>query len=201
MATGRLIVAVTGASGAPYSLALLQQLSLICEEVYVLFSKQGREVMSLECGISFKPDTGEPLVLPGCDMSRFRFPDTHSFFSPPASGSFLHDGMVVIPCSMGTLGRIANGISNDLITRAADVTLKERRPLILVPRETPLNLIHLRNMAQVAEAGGTILPASPGFYNKPQTIDDLVQHVVARVLQQLNYSQNLVPEWKVENES
>jgi 4-hydroxy-3-polyprenylbenzoate decarboxylase len=101
---------------------------------------------------------------------------------------------------MGTAGRIANGISDDLITRAADVCLKERRPLILVPRETPWNLIQLRNMTQLAEAGATILPACPGFYHNPQTIDDLMDHVVARILQQVGIEQRLVAEWRHEDE-
>jgi 4-hydroxy-3-polyprenylbenzoate decarboxylase len=104
--------------------------------------------------------------------------------------------MVIVPCSMGTAARIAQGVSDDLIGRAADVCLKEKRKLILVPRETPWNLIHLRNLTQLAEAGATILPASPGFYHRPQSVDDLVDHIVGRILQQLGIDQTLVPEWQ-----
>ena len=118
--------------------------------------------------------------------------DKKDYFSPPASGSFRHDGMVIVPCSMGTAARIAHGISDDLVTRAADVCLKERRKLILVPRETPWNLIHLRNMTLLAEAGATIVPAAPGFYHKPKSIDDLVDFMVGRILQQLGIEQTLI---------
>lgn len=117
------------------------------------------------------------------------------YFTPPASGSFMHSGMVIVPCSMGTAGRIANGISNDLITRSADVCLKERRKLILVPREMPWNLIHLRNMTQLAEAGATILPASPAWYSNPKSLEDLADTVVARILQNLGLRQSLIKPW------
>ena len=114
---------------------------------------------------------------------------------PPASGSFRHDGMVIVPCSMGTAGRIANGISDDLLTRSADVCLKEGRKLILVPREMPWNLIMLRNMTQLAEAGATIMPACPAWYYKPQSLEDLADTVVGRILQSLGVDQKIVPEW------
>jgi 4-hydroxy-3-polyprenylbenzoate decarboxylase len=126
--------------------------------------------------------------------------DRKDYFSPPASGSFRHDGMVIVPCSMGTAGRIAHGISDDLVTRAADVCLKERRRLILVVREMPWSLVHLRNLTQVAEAGATILPASPAFYYRPQTVEELVDTVVARILQQLGIEQKVVPQWQFKEE-
>lgn len=127
--------------------------------------------------------------------------DRANFFTPPASGSFRHDGMVIVPCSMGTIGRIANGISDDLVTRSADVCLKEKRKLILVIRETPLNLVHLRNLTQLAEAGATILPACPGFYYNPKTVEDLADTIVARILQNLDFEQKVMPQWRFQEET
>jgi 4-hydroxy-3-polyprenylbenzoate decarboxylase len=126
---------------------------------------------------------------------KIRLLNERDYFTPPASGSFRHDGMVVVPCSMGTLGRIANGISNDLTTRAADVCLKEGRKLILVIREMPYSLVMMRNMIAAAEAGATILPASPAWYNVPKDLDELADTVVARILQNLGVHQKIVPEW------
>lgn len=192
----RLIVAVTGASGALYAIRFLQQAVLHYHEIYLTLSDQALQVIALETGTAIDPDNISVEALIGFSTPIVRFVSKKDYFSPPASGSFRHDGMVIVPCSMGTAGRIANGISDDLVTRAADVCLKERRKLILVPRETPWNLIQLRNMTQLAEAGATILPASPGFYHKPQSITDLVDHVVARILQQLGIQHALVPEWQ-----
>lgn len=127
-----------------------------------------------------------------------RLLDSQDFFTPPASGSYVHDGMVVVPCSMGTAGRIANGTSDDLLTRCADVCLKERRPLILVPREMPWSLIMLRNLTQLAEAGATVLPACPAWYGKPASLEDLADTVVARLLQSLGVEQRLVQPWMEE---
>jgi len=210
----RLVVAVTGASGALYAVRFLRQAARLYDEVYVTLSDQASMVYATELGhrlptpftaadylgesTSPSPFQGEG----GCEVpyANVHFLDSRDYFTPPASGSFRHDGMVIVPCSMGTLGRIANGISNDLTTRAADVCLKERRKLILVARETPLNLIHLRNMTAVTEAGATVLPATPSFYNKPQTIEDVVDTVVARILQNLGAPQQLQPEWGVDTE-
>jgi flavin prenyltransferase len=194
--TGRLIVAITGASGARYALRFLECAVRHYREVYLTLSDQAMQVMSLETDRAITALTLSAESLLGFSTDVLRIVDKRDFFSSPASGSFRHDGMVIVPCSMGTAARIAQGISDDLVTRAADVCLKERRPLILVPRETPWNLIHLRNMTQLAEAGATILPAAPGFYHKPQTIDDLVDHVVGRILQQLGVDHKLVPEWQ-----
>lgn len=194
--TGRLVVAITGASGARYAIRFLECALPHYREIYLTLSDQAVQVIGLETGrnVSAGAVTAERLL--GFPSEVVKIVDKRDYFSPPASGSFRHDGMVIVPCSMGTAARIAQGISDDLVTRAADVCLKERRRLILVPRETPWSLIHLRNMTQLAEAGAVILPANPGFYHKPQTIEDLVDHIVARILQQLGIDQRLVPEWQ-----
>lgn len=198
--TGRLIVAITGASGAPYAIRFLQLAVSHYKEIYVALSDQALQVIGVETGRGIARNSLSEESLIGSNTGVLRFVDKRDYFSPPASGSFRHDGMVIVPCSMGTAARIAHGTSDDLVTRAADVCLKERRRLILVPRETPWNLIHLRNMTQLAEAGATILPAAPGFYHKPQSIDDLVDFLVARILQQLGIDQKLMPQWQYQGD-
>jgi len=190
--TGRLIVAITGASGAVYGLRLLELARERFAEVYVCVSQQGRRVMAAETET-------DPASLAHCDGScSVRLLDPNDMLTPPASGSFRHDGMVIVPCSMGTAGRIASGVSDDLITRAADVCLKERRPLVLVVRETPLNLIHLRNLTTLAEAGAIVLPACPAFYHRPETIADVVDTVVERAMQHLGAGLPSAREWQVD---
>lgn len=191
----RLVVGIGGASGAIYAVRFLRQAARVFEEVYVILSANAPDVLATEMNIRLS-DPPQAAELLGFDAPQVRFCGRSDYFTPPASGSFRHAGMVIIPCSMGTAGRIAGGISNDLMTRAADVSLKEKRPLILVARETPLNLIHLRNLTTLAEAGATILPAAPAFYTKPLTIDDLVDTIVARTLQALGVEQKLIPEWQ-----
>ncbi len=171
MQTSKIAVAVTGASGAIYAQRLLQHLSAIPAEVHLVWSTNARTVWTQELGT--EDYTGFP----------FKVWDKGDFFAPFASGSAGFDALIICPCSMGTLGRIATGISNDLVTRAADVMLKERRKLICVVREAPYNLIHLRNMTAVTEAGGIICPASPSFYSRPQSLEEAVDTVVQRVLQ------------------
>jgi len=197
----RLVVAITGASGACYGLRFLECAAPYCSEIYLALSDQAVQVIQLETGRDVSGDRLSVDNLLGRPSDVIHIVNKRDYFTPPASGSFRHDGMVIVPCSMGTAGRIANGISDDLITRAADVCLKERRPLIVVPRETPWNLIQLRNLTKLAEAGATILPACPGFYHKPQTIDDLTDHVVGRILQQIGIAHHLVPEWRHEEQS
>ena len=169
----KIVIAVTGASGAVYSKLLLdklQQLETQISTVAVVMSDNARQVWELELdNISYN------------DYS-FQFYAKNDFMAPFASGSAKFDTMVIVPCSMGTLGRIASGISDDLVTRAADVILKERRKLILVARDTPLNLIHIRNMQTITEAGGIICPAIPSYYSKPKTIEELAMTVVNRVI-------------------
>jgi 4-hydroxy-3-polyprenylbenzoate decarboxylase len=169
----KIVVAVTGASGSVYAKLLLQQLQKLesqIADVAVVMSNNAKQVWELELG----DDTYKQFP--------FKFYDKSDFMAPFASGSARYDTMVIIPCSMGTLGRIAGGISDDLVTRAADVILKERRRLILVARDTPLNLIHLRNMQTVTEAGGIICPAVPSFYSKPTTVEEVAMTVVNRVI-------------------
>lgn len=169
----KIVVAVTGASGAFYASVLFKKLREIksqLNEVAVVFSTNAKDIWDYELKKSFDP------VLP------FHVYEKDDFYAPFASGSSSFDALIVCPCSMGTLGRIAHGISDDLITRAADVMLKERRKLILVPRETPFSLIHLENMKTITLAGGIICPAIPSFYSKPETIEQAVETVVERIL-------------------
>jgi len=179
MSRGRkIVVAITGASGSIYAKRLLDYLQQMPEQydcVDLVFSKNAKEV--------WKHELGEESY---SDLS-FKEYEAHDFYAPFASGSAGYDTMIVCPSSMGTLGRIANGISNDLITRAADVMLKEGKQLILVPRETPFNRIHLRNMTQLTEAGAVIIPAIPSFYSKPETIEQVADTVVHRILQRAGF--------------
>jgi flavin prenyltransferase len=185
MAEKQLIVAITGASGAAYARMLLHTLSQEKVHIHLVASQSGKLVYNLEIGKPLDDD-----LPPGISIY-----DENDFTAPFASGSFNSQGMAVVPCTMGTLAAIANGISQNLIHRAADVCLKEGRRLVLVPRETPLNTIHLRNMLRLAKAGGVILPAMPGFYHQPRAVDDLVRFVVARIIEQLHLPQNLLPPW------
>jgi 4-hydroxy-3-polyprenylbenzoate decarboxylase len=170
----KIAIAITGASGAIYTKVMLDKLSVIkdrFEDISLVWSGNAQDVWQLELG--HKQYEKYPFKVYGKD----------DFFAPFASGSAGYDALLICPCSMGTLGRIASGISNDLITRAADVLLKERKKLICVVRETPYNLIHLRNMTTLTEAGGIICPATPSFYSKPQTIEEAAETVVDRALQ------------------
>ena len=173
-----LIVAMTGASGAPYGVRLLRRLIALGVAVDLVVSEAAERVLHSELGIT---SSTRDLIgsEPGELLARHRLDDIGAAI---ASGSYPTRGMVVIPCSMGTLARIAHGISQNLIERAADVQMKEGRPLVVVVRESPLSLIHLRNMVLLKEAGATVLPASPGFYHRPKTVDDLLDFVVDRCL-------------------
>lgn len=169
----KLVIALTGASGSVYAKFLLQKLTQIKDqynELGVVFSKNAKEIWEYE--LQDKSYSDIP----------FKIYEKDDFYAPFASGSAGYDTMIICPCSMGTLGRIAGGISDDLITRAADVILKEKGKLILVPREIPYNLIHIKNMETITLAGGIICPATPSFYTRPQSIDDLVATVTNRIL-------------------
>ncbi|QYK53299.1 MAG: UbiX family flavin prenyltransferase [Fimbriimonadaceae bacterium] len=200
MSTGRIVVGVTGASGAIYAQRFLVHAAKHWDEVFLMLSNQAIDVAITELGTTINRANFDTKPWLGESFGNIKLLDEKNYFTPPASGSFRHDGMVIVPCSMGTVGRIANGISNDLLTRSADVCLKEKRPLIVVPREMPWNLIHLRNMTQLAEAGATILPASPAWYQNPKSLEDLADTVVARILQQLGVEQKIVGQWMQEDE-
>ncbi len=189
-----IVVAITGASGAPYAVRLLSSLTEAKESVQLIVSSHGLRLLSTEMGIDSIGALRDSVGRAAWDSCITTFDDADRGASP-ASGSALNAGMVVCPCSMGTLSAIAAGSSRSLVERAADVALKERRKLILVPRETPLSAIHLENMLRVTRAGAVVLPAAPGFYHKPASIDDLVNFVVARVLDHLGVSHSLVPRW------
>jgi len=191
----RLVVAITGASGSLYAIRFLQAIADHYDRIFLTLSENASAVVASELGIEFRTDATDASALLGKHYKQVTVLPPDDLFAPPASGSVQTDGMVIIPCSMGTVGRIAAGVSNDLITRAADVCLKEKRRLILVVRETPLNLIHLRNLTTLAEAGATVLPAAPGFYNHPKTVEDVVKFIVAKTMEQLGLAQKIIPEW------
>ncbi|MBI2935491.1 MAG: UbiX family flavin prenyltransferase [Chloroflexi bacterium] len=196
------VVGITGGSGFPYAQRLLQSLLVGGHEVKLVVSPAGERVVEIESGFNPSGDLRQRerqwvgFLEQGEDKGRLELLAHMDFAASIASGSFPTAGMVVVPCSMGTLARIAMGASSNLIERAADVTLKERRKLILVPRETPLSRIHLRNMLLVSEAGAEVLPAMPGFYHRPSTIGDLVNMLVGRILDRLGVESPLSPRWR-----
>jgi len=197
--TQAITLAITGASGAIYGVRLLEQLLKAGCQVRLLMSSAAQVVLATELDLIWPT---EPVAcqhylsrLYGCVENQLRVYSREDWFSPVASGSAAPKQMVVCPCSMGTLAAIAHGLSDNLIERAADVVLKERGHLLLVARETPYSAIHLENMLKLTQLGATILPASPGFYHKPTTIDELVDFLVARILDHLNIQQALAPRW------
>ena len=192
-------LALTGASGMPYGLRLLECLLAAGTTVGLVYSPAAQIVAKQECDLVFP---SQPREAARWFAERYRAKPGQlavygrdDWMAPVASGSAPADAMAVCPCTMGTLGAIANGLADNLIERAADVALKERRPLVLVPRETPLSAIHLENMLKLARAGATILPPVPGFYGRPSSVDDLVDFVVARVLDHLGVAHALGPRW------
>ena len=188
------VLAMTGASGAPYAVRLLEVLAECRAPVWLIVSSHGWRLLKEECGIASTADlqraTGGKK-----GWSAITVCDDTDRGARPASGSARTAGMVVCPCSMGTLSAIALGTSRSLIERAADVTLQERRTLILVPRETPLSLVHARNIVAVTEAGAIVMPAAPGFYHRPTRIEDLVDFMVQRILDHLGVEAEVAPRW------
>ncbi|MDO8880070.1 MAG: flavin prenyltransferase UbiX [Coriobacteriia bacterium] len=193
----RYTVVITGASGSAYGMRLVEQLLLV-GEVTLIFTKAGAEVTAYELGFEL-PETGaREAVLGFLELrsdSPLRVVSHDDLFDAVASGSSAIDATIVMPASMGFVGSVAAGLASDLAERAADVTLKERRTLVMVPRETPLNLIHLRNLTALAEAGAVIVPAMPAFYQRPATVDDMVNFVVGKVLDVLGVEHRLFERW------
>lgn len=190
-----IVVGITGASGAPYAVRLLQALTAARRPISLVVSKYGLRLLATEAGIE-SMDALRDAVGIDAWASYVEVFSNDDRGAAPASGSSRTGGMIVCPCSMGTLSAISVGASRSLIERAADVTLKEQRKLVLVPRETPLSAIHLGNMLRLTRAGAVIMPASPGFYHRPEQISDLVDFVVARMLDQLGVEQKLVKRWE-----
>ena len=191
------VVAITGASGSVYGLRLISELLRSGERVSLILTSAGRQVMNHETGLEWSAEikvqrqqVQEYFASIAVDCLAI-----DDFWAGAASGSAAADAMIIAPCSMGTLGRIAAGLSGNLLERAADVMLKERRSLLLVPRETPFNNIHLENLLRLSQSGAVILPAMPGFYHGPETIEDLVDFVVGKILDQLDVQHSLFTRW------
>ena len=189
-----IVVAVTGASGAPYAVRLLQALVSARQQVWLIVSGHGQRLLATEVGVSTLAVLRTRVGADEWDACVTLYDDADRG-AKPASGSARSAGMVICPCSMGTLSAIAHGSSRSLVERSADVCLKERRRLVVVPRETPLSEIHLENMLRLTRAGAIVLPAAPGFYHRPEKISDLVDFIVARVLDQLGVPHSLVRRW------
>lgn len=196
----RWVLGISGASGAVYGLRLLKELCTMGYGVDLIVSEAGKTVISQELGITFPPEIAVTRRMLGdtlkMDTASVEVYGNGDFETPPASGSYRSAGMVVAPCSMGTLAALAHGLANNLIRRAGDVMLKEKRPLILVPRETPLSAIHLQNMLNLARVGAVIVPPMPAFYQGPQSMDDLVGFVVGRILDVMGIEHALYRRWK-----
>lgn len=194
----RIVMAITGASGAPYARVLLETLLSAGLQVHLIVSQSAVVVMREEMGITFPGDKFDPVHYLGRPVTSDEIVlyDERDLAAGPSSGSFRHRGMVICPCSMKTMACIATGTGVSLVTRAADACLKERRRLVIVPRETPLNLVHLRNMVTATEAGAVVLPAMPGFYARPESIDDLLHHLVLKITDSLGLEIDSRLRWK-----
>lgn len=192
--TAPLVFAITGASGAPYAVRILEQLAVARRPISLIVSQHGWRLLDIEMGLGSTEALRERVGAHAWDATVTVFDDGDRG-AAPASGSALSTGMLICPCSMGTLSAIALGASRSLIERAADVALKERRKLIVVPRETPLSAVHLENMLRLTRAGGIVLPAAPAFYHGPTEISHLVDFIAARVLDQLGVPHSLIRRW------
>lgn len=199
LSTSRVTLGVTGASGSPYALTLLSQLVKHYQEVHLMISDAGRLVMASESGVKLpeSPSKIQQILADycQCEKDKIRVYAKENWYSPVASGSAAPRQMVICPASMGCVSALATGASNSLLERAADVVIKEKGQLILVPREMPFSSIHLRNLLTLSDAGVTIMPASPGYYANPQTLQDLVNFVVARILNHLGVENELAHHW------
>ena len=189
----KIVVGITGASGSIYAKRLIEELASKGYLVHVIATDKGKQVFKYELSLDLKQwirELNQPTV---------KLEDNQNLFAGVASGSHGFDAVIVMPCSMGTLAEISHGLSRNLLCRAADVALKEGRKLIIVPRETPFDTIHLENMCHLSKVGATIIPAMPGFYHHPQTLEDLVNFVVGKVLSYLNINHNLFKKWEDTN--
>ena len=193
MSAPPVVLAITGASGAPYAVRLLEVLARNRVPVWLIVSGHGWRLLQAETGIG---DEAALRQATGGDWGTITVFADDDRGARPASGSARTAGMVICPCSMGTVSAVAHGSSRSLVERAADVTLKERRRLILVPRETPFSLVHLRNLTAVTEAGATVLPAAPGFYHRPAAVSDLVDFIVQRIVDHLDLGIEIAPRWQ-----
>jgi len=191
---GRYIVGITGASGSIYGVRLIEELIKHDNEVYLVITKNGRKVLEYEVEINFEKWVQD--INKNKSENKLELCDIDDMFSSIASGSFRTDGMIIVPCSMGTLSKIKCGTSDNLLIRAADVIIKEKRKLILIPRETPLSSIHLKNMLFLSNLDVVIIPPMPAFYQKPKTIEDIINATVGRILASLNVYNDLYDEWR-----
>ncbi|MFD3158340.1 UbiX family flavin prenyltransferase [Haloimpatiens sp. FM7330] len=191
----RYIVGITGASGSIYAIRLVEELVKRNCEIYLIVTENGKKVLEYEMEYEFNKWINKI----DCLKKQVKICDINDMFSPIASGSFKTDGMVIIPCSMAAIGKLSAGIGDNLLIRAGDVMLKEKRKLILVPRETPLSPIHLKNMLTLSESNVTILPPMPAFYQKPKTIDDIVNGTIGRILEYLGIENELYYKWRGKN--
>ena len=196
------VVGISGGSGAPYTRRVIEGLVEAGHDTKIVVTDAGRRVFEIELGIALTGDPADDTRILtdnldlGSGSGSIELFDQRNVAATIASGSYECEGMVVVPCSMGTLARIATGISSNLLERAADAALKERRRLVLVPRETPLSLIHLRNMTAVTEAGAIVMPAMPGFYHLPESVNELVDMIAGRVLDGLGVNSTLLRRWQ-----
>lgn len=191
----RYVVGITGASGSIYGVRLIEELLKDDCEVFLIVSENGKKVLEYENDFIFEKWLEEL----NKSIGKLVLCDINDMFSPIASGTFKTEGMVIAPCSMGTLSKISNGITDNLLIRVADVMIKEKRKLVLVPRETPLNSIHLRNMLELSNLNVTILPPMPAFYHKPKTLNELINITVGRMLTSLSVDNELNRQWSGEN--
>ncbi|WP_139906170.1 UbiX family flavin prenyltransferase [Clostridium thermarum] len=187
----KIVIGITGASGSIYAVRLIEELLKNDVDLYIICTETGKKVMEFETGIAIDEWIEN---LRKCS-NNIHLEDINNLFSNVASGSFKFDSMIVLPCSMGTLAEISSGLAKNLLCRAADVALKENRRLIIVPRETPFNAIHLENMLKLSKLGVTILPAMPGFYHKPATMEDLVNFVIGKILDSISIENTLFKKW------
>lgn len=187
----KIVVGITGASGSIYAKRLIEELLKMNIYTHIICTDTGKKVMKYETGIDLEKWVEELSK----QYSHLRLEDINNLFAGVASGSYKIDATVILPCSMGTLAEISNGLAKNLLCRVADVALKENRRLVIVPRETPLSAIHLENMLKLSRLGVTILPAMPGFYHMPETMEDLIDFVVGKVLDSLSIENNLFKKW------